>query len=397
MLRRYDAFALLAFLSGTLGSLSCHDVAGVGGRSVEPRVLWRVASAPSDNHFPHEPAVNADGSMAYFVTSDYRLKKIRGVDGKVMWDMDVKPIHETFPGWNVVLAGPAVAFAKVDIFAYDSATGRPLWSYVAPNGDETGYSSIVADETTIYAASQGGRAYAINALTGTARWITDLRESRSDVGALTPTLDNGVLYVATHSHAAAPEIATFWALDASTGAIKWTYHFSPEFPQQPTSAYGGAAVWNDLVIEPAADGRVFAFDRATGAVKWIAPRVHSIPPAGTSWGDLRFPAVFGDNLAVTSSTGNVLVGLDPRSGAERWRSADIAGAMYRPAVDEENVYVSYGSIFAAFDVTTGRLRWRDDGPLVEGPRPGTAFHGRPAIANDRLYVGGRDASYSLRK
>ena len=63
----------------------------------------------------------------------------------------------------------------------------------------------------------------------------------------------------------------------------------------------------------------------------------------------------------------------------------------------QSVYVPYGTVFAAFDARTGQLRWKDEGPVLEGPRPGTTFQGRPAIGSDRLYAGGRDGSYALKK
>lgn len=397
MLHVRNSLVLLTAISATLCCASCRVVEGpLSDGSAGSRVLWRIPSDSSQNDFPHEPAANAAGSMAYFVTTDYRLKKVRGSDGTVVWNVDVGPIRGTLPGWNVVVAGSTVAFAKVDLFGYDTTTGRELWSYVAPGGDETGYTSITADDSTVYTASRGGRAYAIDARTGLAKWITDLRQGRTDVFALHPTYDRGTLYVATHASAGADE-ATLWALDASNGAVRWKYDFTPEFPNLPNVAYGGAAVWGDLVIEPVADGRVFAFDRATGAVRWIAPRVHLLPPAGSSLGDLRWPVVSGDNLVVTSSTSGVLVSLDPETGSERWRNTDFLEAAYQPVMDDQSVYVPLGGVFAAFDVNTGRLRWKDNGPVMDGFARGTPFQGRPAIAADRLYVGGLDGSYAIRK
>lgn len=112
---------------------------------------------------------------------------------------------------------------------------------------------------------------------------------------------------------------------------------------------------------------------------------------------MRWPVVFGDNLVVTSSTSGVLVLLDPSTGAERWRNTDFLEAAYWPALDDRNVYVPYGSIFAAFDASTGHLQWKDEGPVIDGLRRGTPFQGRPVIAGDRLYVGGRDGSYALKR
>ena len=383
--------------------LACRDVlGGPGGSKGAPQIIWRVPSGSSVNPTPYEPAANADRTMLYFLTSDFRLKKLRASDGHVVWDVDAGPVMQAFPNMNVVLSGGNVIVPKVDLFAFDTASGARRWTYVAPGGDETGYSAIVSDDSTIFSASWAGRLYALDAHTGAPRWITDLTEGAANAGALRPVLASSTVYTCSRTTTGSIH-GTLWAVEAATGTVRWSYHFQPEFPEQYAACYGDPAVWHDLVIQPQSDGRVFAFEAATGAVRWIAPRVHELPaqtgPNGTwvgSWEDFRWAAALGDHLIVTSTDERgMLVGYDPATGVERWRNQDIAGGhLSHPALDATTVYLGYGSLYAAFDLATGGLKWRTP-PTDLGPE--TMLQGKPVITPDRLFLAGRDGSYAVTK
>jgi hypothetical protein len=58
------------------------------------------------------------------------------------------------------------------------------------------------------------------------------------------------------------------------------------------------------------------------------------------------------------------------------------------------LYLGFESIYAAFDLASGRLRWRLPGTDADAP---TQLHGRPVIATDRILVAGRDGSYAIEK
>jgi outer membrane protein assembly factor BamB len=361
---------------------------GPPGRD-DMRVLWKVPSG-SPAQTPHQPVANASRSMVYFVTSDYRLRKIRGADGRVSWDVAVGSARRTPSGWNAVLAGGNVVVVKVDLFAFDTATGASRWTYVAPDSDETGYNAIVSDRNTVFAASRTARVYAIDASNGAPRWIVDLREGGGDVGALAPGLADGILYVCTRNVQASPLTGTLWALDTETGAVRWKHRFVPEFLRQTSRCFGYPAIWRDLVIQPQEDGRVFAFDRRTGAVRWIAPRAHDV---SRSLGDARHAAA-GDSIVVVTSRANegMIVAYDPMTGAERWRHTKNAGSLYPPVIAGNTVYVDHGVVYAAYDGTTGAVLWQTE-PSEQNPA--TIFAGPAIVAADRIFIAGRDGAYAL--
>lgn len=330
--------------------------------------------------------------MVYFGTTGNRLKKIRGSDGRVMWDVAGPGLSLT--GLNSVVSGGHVVVPWVDLFAFDTATGSQKWTYVAPDLNESGYSPVVADDSTVYAAGRIAFIYAIDSRTGIARWILDLREGLGDeLGALDPSLADGTLYLCTNRMTAPlPLTGTLWAIDASNGVVIWRHEFTPELPQQGARCFGNAAVWQDLVIQPQEDGRVFAFDRATGTVRWIAPRVHDV---ARSLGDIPFAAAGTSVVLVTSQADRGgIYAYEAATGKELWRRTDITGSLLPPTVDGDVAYVDHNWIFASYELSTGKVRWQTP---QSWQQPATPLVGRPVIAGDRIYVAGRDGSYALKR
>ena len=64
---------------------------------------------------------------------------------------------------------------------------------------------------TVYAGSDDGTVYALDAATGGLRWAYTAGDSVSD-----PAVAGGTVYVGGHD-------GTVYALDAATGRLRWTY------------------------------------------------------------------------------------------------------------------------------------------------------------------------------
>lgn len=389
MLRPFaDCVLTVIVVTASIGS--CAEPISPGGGNA---VIWRVPSGVSE--LPLVPAANMDRSMIYFATPDHRVKKIRGSDGNVVWDVPLPSTQVASPGMGAVLSGGVVAISLVDIFAFDTTTGQRRWTYAPPNLEETGDHPLAANDTTIFAASLSGRVHAINAKTGTARWIVDLTEATSHhVGALNPSIDGDLVFVCTRDYDALPPAGKFWALDAITGVVRWSRVLTPAYRNLGSSCYGSAATWHDLVIQPAEDGRIYAMDRATGEVRWIAPMVPK--DSANAGNDHRWAAVGGDVVVATSvvGTGSIVV-LDAASGTERWRHTEFGGSLFVPAVDASVAYVDHGWVFASYDLQSGVVRWAN--PATAFSHPQTPYKGTPIISSDRIFVAGSDASYALRR
>jgi outer membrane protein assembly factor BamB len=130
---------------------------------------------------------------------------------------------------------------------------RPVWSVQSTDGDFTG--TPVEAGGTVVAVSGGGTVFAIDASTGALRWSRDLDQPANASAAIA----DGRVYVplATTS---APAIA---ALSLADGAPLWTTVLDAS---QGASAYGSPVVWNETVYGgvAVAGGYVFAVTGTQG-------------------------------------------------------------------------------------------------------------------------------------
>lgn len=365
---------------------SCRD--GVAPGHASGRVVWRVPSGPSANVRGHAPTTTPDGTVAWFLTSDWHLKKIRGSDGVVLLDRRLGPEGGNYPDWNLVLSGGNIIAPMVHLEAFDTITGAVKWKYIQQGKDIAGNNPVAVDDSTVYAATPAGFLHAIDSRTGIRRWRTDLSLSRSDVGALDPVLYGGAVFVCSLT-TAVPDTAAFWAVDAATGAIRWRHDVVPELPGQPPMCYGDPTAYNNLVIQPMGDGRIIAFDTASGTVRWIAPRL-------TQFGDTRKVEARGGFLIATSEGADrgLVMSLDPSTGAERWRNDVVGAPRHKPVLDDSTAYVMHADALVAYDLRTGRMRWRSNSGAES---QNWKLSQRPALGVNRVFAASPDFSYAFRK
>lgn len=199
------------------------------------------------------PAV--DSGMVFANGGDNHVYAFNAQTGATLW---------TFAAGSNMNSSPAVANGVVYItdrngfiYALNETSGALAWSYQVANGDSLGQTAAVANGV-VYFVSIDGVAYALNATTGALVWSVAIGTPGPNVMA--PVVDNGVVYVT----AGAPYPSTqgeIAALDAMTGAIKWTAF---------TAFYGmdGLALANGTIYVSVISTGVYAFDEATGALKW---------------------------------------------------------------------------------------------------------------------------------
>jgi outer membrane protein assembly factor BamB len=295
-----------------------------------------------------------------------------------------------YPGLVAIRAGPVVAAIDNGVlfaFAPVGAPGRG-WTFRPPTGGLEDW--ITADATTIYAGSSDGRLYAVDAESGTPRWVTVV-SAESEAQARAPRVRDGVVYVGI-KRVVAPSEGGVAAVDAATGAVRWVRAFSSG---RGAACSGDVAFLADgTVIAAAADGQIYALDPATGAPRWVAPSLTGIPAI---WGGDpsldRRPLLARGDLVVAGSTTGYLVGLDASSGRERWRSRADQGSAVSPLVaDDALTYaMHFGGQLVAFDLLSGAVRW------IDGREPGGgAYADAPILDGGTLYVSGHHGLYALR-
>ncbi|HEY0972584.1 MAG TPA: PQQ-binding-like beta-propeller repeat protein [Gemmatimonadales bacterium] len=347
-----------------------------------------------------EPAM--DASTVYF-GAQHAVLAVDKRSGRLRWRSSTGESGSIFVmGANVVLADDVVAMGDSWVHGFDRRTGRKLWVYTPSDWHQVGAGFLATDGTRIYAGGSSNRIYAIDAATGQERWATQLPaigpgEMKSFVGQVR----DGMLFVGS-KHLDIPVSGALLALDAATGRIVWSHAFEPGFPGAIYGFAGMMAFHGPNVIVGVDDGRIHAIDRATGEPRWTAPWVHPLPPEPRgSYGDWR-PLVVAGDIVVAGSTSGVTVGLDARSGAERWRLVEpgIYASAWGASTDGRLAFLhtSGGRIYA-LDAATGSPEWRV-GTGVTGadtPEGERVYHSIALPDADRVYAAGSRGFYALRK
>jgi outer membrane protein assembly factor BamB len=212
----------------------------------------------------------------------------------------------------------------------------------------------------VYVSSTRGGLVAIDAQTGSQRWV--VRTNQSIPGS--PAVANGIVHVASSA-------GTLYGFDARTGAFLWSTQAGVGISSSP-------AVANGVVYTTSQDGTVHAVDAATGTTRWIAPASARVETS---------PAVSGGIVYVTSED-EKLHAYDAATGAGFWtvKVSSIAAlrtpATSTPTVADGIVYVIHtrGDI-TAFDARTGAFSGKSGG----GCSP-TRTDASPAVANGVAFV-----------
>jgi outer membrane protein assembly factor BamB len=171
-----------------------------------------------------------------------------------------------------------------------------------------------------------------------------------DVIRSSPAIVNGVVYAGSYD-------GKLYAWDEASGVVKW----SADAPGIRNSA---PAVMDGFVCVASNDGALYAFHTESGAPVWTAK--------------LRRFSVSSPTIAhgvVYVSSAGVLFAFDARTGTLKWRVR--AGGTFTPAVVDGVVYgIAGGSSLRAFNAETGAVIWKTKAPVVSSP----------AFANGRVYA-----------
>ena len=214
-----------------------------------------------------------------------------------------------------------------------------------------------------YFGSTDNNLYAVDAASGALKW----KFATQSWVVSSPAVASGAIYFASYD-------SNFYAVDANTGQLKWKFatggekrftarhlhHLEPaaESMPDPWDIYlSSPAVWNGLVYFGSSDGNIYALDASSGALKWkfqTGDVVHSSP------------AIVGETLFI-GSWDTYLYALDATTGKEKWRfktgdDPDIhnhVGIQSSPAVADGMVYFGCRDSYVyGLDAATGKQQWK---------------------------------------
>lgn len=263
---------------------------------------------------------------------------------------------------------PAVANGVVyanggdnQVYAFDAQTGATLWTF---NTHIELISSPTVANGLVYITADSGIIYALNATTGAITWsyLTNI----SDTIAETPAVANGAVYFVTSRGVA-------YALNASTGALLWSETVGDNGPPSTAPAYDNGVIYMVTgAAYPSTQGEIIALNATTGVVIWTA---------FTSFYNMEGLALAnGDVYASVVGSGGGVYAFDEATGALKWHD-QLAIGNSTPAAANGVIYVGAGTAYAyALDANTGAT-------LATLGNCGIQPYTAPAVAAGVVYAG----------
>ncbi|MEO0937071.1 MAG: PQQ-binding-like beta-propeller repeat protein [Pseudomonadota bacterium] len=222
-------------------------------------------------------------------------------------------------------------------------------------GDATG-GGIAAEDGTIYVSLGYGELAALDASTGAVRWTQQLDAT----GSGRPTVFGGLVYLMVGDN-------TGWALETSNGRIAWQIGSGTDINN--VLGAPAPALTEDLAIFAFGSGEIQAVFRRGGLRRWDASVLGERPGRALSKiDDVTGAPVVDGNVVYAGNQAGRMVALDAGSGTRIWTANDGAiSAMYPVG----------GSVFALTDTNELVRLDAGDGTRIWGVRLPNFVNNRP--------------------
>jgi outer membrane protein assembly factor BamB len=230
--------------------------------------------------------------------------------------------------------------------ATDKRNGHPIWSRQL--GELSAASPAVTAKTvyaTVLSSGHGGtpgRVWALNTADGKTRWWRDLPAPSES----SPMLDGDKLFFGSQD-------GIVYGLNARNGKLLWTYHAGGAVKASPTLS-GGVLYFGDY------SGQVQAVSEQTGRRVWVSGSEGALLGSGTFYST---PAVVYGRVFLGNTDGRVYA-YDAASGRLDWAVQTGAYVYASPAVTDApglgpTIYLgSYDGHFYALNARSGRISWQ---------------------------------------
>lgn len=274
----------------------------------------------------YSPAV-ADSSGRIFVGAIYGAMYAFDFDGNQLW-LNTSMLNTTYfyPAPVIASDGTVIAVTYTGVvFGFDPASGYVRWQQSIARSN-AGYltAPVLGPDDTMYVSSNQGDIFAISP-TGGVRWSAVVDpNARGNYAGFTPTVANGMVYVASG--------AKLVAFDAASGTQRFVYTADNLLLGSPVIAPDGG-----ILID--SSNNLYSITPA-GQVQWAI--------AATTLGSyfIRTPLVSADGSSIYVGTststkkggGNVtdyLCGFNRASGSKKWIYQTAAGVGTQTVLDAD--------------------------------------------------------------
>ena len=388
-----------AAVGGCVTLLACELMTTTGesaGPSAKSLLVWRTSDVSQ------VARITVDDGSLYALTLSHQVAAIDKGTGATRWKIQLSTSVPSRYGDGMMLAAGYVIVGDIDLFALDPTTGTQVWKYSPSVGAWPGYSKQFLDGSTIYCGSATGHVYAVDAKSGTERWVSHIVADTS-TNVYSPLVSGGTVFVAYTHFVPIPhlrKIGGLAALDEATGRVLW----STLLPQSDTADVTG--VWGDpnaieltptTVVTQAADDRFYVLNRQTGEIVATLP-TSTFTSGPTFLHPEDFPSlgVTSNSVIVASSEFTSISAISMDGARLLWRIPFAFGSPTRITVGADRIYSGAGAgQFAAYDLS-GKLLWTiNRGDLRADHQEGIVYPA--AIDADRVYVPGALEVYAFRK
>lgn len=441
-----------------LGAGAAAALIGGAPAGAQPPVVPGAAAADSPFRTVHHPENLPTAEQAKGFPDRWTTEYLTSTHNALV-SMDRQPSASIMKGVRWDYAQARAWPLDLPLYGSEKLTARTAQTTAAQwMGNAVGVS---AANGIIYSESSDGFTYAINATTGKLIWRASPAPSTymgqalvSDgtvyinAGTVGFNFSNVQAFAKTGKAVRGRGVAYngIYALDASTGELKWQYLMVGDAMPTPVLADGviyetdgegimhavdaktGKKVWENKVggmgnmSSPAvANGIIYAgfaspdwlyaFDAKTGNVKW---RATISGATNTSMGDV--PVAIGDGVVVSDAviTGDKkatgaaaqdgtrmrIAAFDAESGKTLWTYTTPAGEKPPsfkggvPMIHDGVVYVGAPSIneYMALDLKSGKKLWSW---AIPDPLAARAGRGPPTYRNGELFITTNDSIYKL--
>jgi len=239
-----------------------------------------------------------------------------------------------------------------------------------------GWAGVEAAHGTLFLGSMEGKLVAIDISTHNRKWSFELPASKSTATfGCTPAATSVAIYGTPAASADLVYVSGYngkiYALNPDSGALRWIY--PREGYLQPI--VGGIAIGQNKVYFASSDGKVYALDAATGDHEW------EFQTGGKIWST---PVIDGNTLYV-GSFDKKLYALSAADGSKKWEFTTEGGIASNPVIADDTVYVgSFDRHLYALNAADGSMKWQSKFEA------GNWFWAKPVAYNNTIYAASLD-------
>lgn len=274
--------AVTASLDGTVYGVNVGD----------GRLIWSYASGS-----PVEADPVIAGSNIVFGNADGHIVALNPSNGESAWKFNTGRVYG-------LLGSKTVLYATTlgNILALDASTGTPLWNFSTYSNESSRTATAPGSSNTAIFVGANDKLISLDASSGAQLWNTTI--GRVWKGSPLYSLTTNTVYIGTTDN-------SLYALDASTGKVKWTFTTDGWITSTPL-------FYNNILYFGSNDMSMYAVNALTGALLWKFKTEEAIQSQ---------PSYYGQNIIFGSNDHN-LYALNMNSGEEIWsfEAGDWAGS-----------------------------------------------------------------------